>query len=366
MIVFGQTTFAECTPFHIYKNVRTALPPKISAPAYLEKDWEEKLLAKIGKIKTQEEFPSIYRIYKEEHKELSENERFLWLRCIDYFVSLDTNKNGIPDWTAIIDNQPTKVLFPGEDDIDGDGVTNVLDSDPLDEKVKGTSKLIPEHLKIESETQEQLYSEFGIIAINHTDEHSTVVLNELLSLLRTGFAKNWIQNLKNLKYVYAFLGHDPEHRIAAYHWQAKALSIGGIHAYKGELSDQQKIELKAALAHEIGHAALLEKLSVGELAAAGRKFGGWGINPSPSPLSFYAKIFFAPYSWGSDYKNNNIVSAYALTNIHEWFADSFAAYIINKLGQVLQFQNLKRKNWTDYGNLTTDYRHWLDTKIFLD
>lgn len=346
--------------------MRVPLPPDTSVPSHLEKDWEEKLLTKIGKIKTQQEFPNIWLDYVTEQKNLSDRDRFLWLKCIDYYISQDTNKNGIPDWTAITDNLPAKILFPGEEDIDGDGIPNVLDPNPLDEKIKDAAKTIPQHLKIKFEVQEQIYNEFGIIAIDHTDDHSQVVLSELLNLLRTGFAKNWIKNLKNLKYVYAFLGHDPEHRIASYHWQARALSIGGVHIYRGELSADQKIELKAALAHEIGHAALLEKLSVGELAEAGKKFGGWGFSSPPSPFSFYAKIFFAPYAWGSDYKKNNIVSSYALTNIHEWFADSFAAYIINKLGQVLQFQNVKRTNWTDYGNLTTDYRQWLDTKIFLD
>lgn len=366
LIIFSRTTFADCAPFRVYKDANVPVPPKISLPANFENDWEQNFLRKIGKIKTQEEFPTIFNNFIIEHKQVTENDRYRWLTCVLFYVSQDTNGNGFPDWTAIIDNQPAKVLYPGEDDIDGDGITNILDPDPLskDRFSKLNPNEIPAHLKINDESQEILFREFGVLAINHTDEHSPALLKELVNLLRHGFTEKWVKNLKNLKYVYAFLGHDSEHKIAAYHWNAKALSVGGIHAYKKDLSTEQKTELKAALAHEIGHAALLEKLSVNELAEAGKKFGGWNLSQEVSPVSFYAKIFFAPYSFGRDYKKNNIVSAYALTNIHEWFADSFAAHVVNKLGEVFLIQ--KRKDWADYGNLTTAYRHWLDTKIFVD
>jgi hypothetical protein len=361
LLVIAQNSFAApCSAFRVYKNANLPLPfdSQASNPS------ENILIQKIGKIKTQEEFPEVYKAWLNAHStELTAPERRQWLACILHYASLDSNGNGIPDWSGIVDHQPAKVLYPGEEDIDGDGIENILDPDPLNKNQLTNLNELPAHLKFKDDSQEKLFREFGIIAINHTDDHSALVLKELLSLLRTGFSKKWVTGLKNLKYIYAFLGHDPEHKIAAYHWNAKALSIGGVHAYKNSLTQEEKIALKAALAHEIGHAALLEKLSARELAEAGTKFGGWNLSAMVSPLTFYAKIFFAPYSFGGDYKRNNIVSAYALTNIHEWFADSFAAHVITKIGDILEFQKAKHSQWADYENLTVEYREWLDTRI---
>src|SRR5688572_29390198 len=51
--------------------------------------------------------------------------------CIAYYTRLDLNNNGIPDWSAGPKNLRSHILYPNDDDIDGDGIPNVLDPKPL-------------------------------------------------------------------------------------------------------------------------------------------------------------------------------------------------------------------------------------------
>ena len=381
-----------CAAFRVHREATLPEPALVPFNRDLPKDWEEKTVGLIGNIKTQEKFPLYYRTWLSQHPTaLTAFERHEWLSCILYYVSIDTNANNIPDWTAIVDNQPAKVLFANDSDIDGDGVENVLDPSPLNAKVRGEINMnrIPLHLEFDlvkrpqaASFQQKIFKEFGIIAIDHTDEHSPVLLRELYVLLKNGFSKKWILELKNIRYVYAFASHDSASKIAAYHWQARSLSVGGVSAYPDkDVSVQQRVDLVAALAHEIGHAVLLDTLTVNELADIGKKFGGWKMSPTASLDSFYSTTFFTAYPKkadllrNQDFERNNIVSEYAMTNVHEWFADSFAAHIVNRLGQRHTFgtgwekyvtSDVRNRYWAKHNNLTLNYRDWLDAKPLHD
>ncbi len=371
------------------------VPPDIFVPKDLPENWEVQIPISIGKIQTQEKFPELYKSWLINHpNELLAKERFAWLSCLAYYVKMDTNKNGIPDWSAIADNQPTHILFPQDPDIDGDGVPNILDPSPLDAKIKTSdfTRRIPHHLEMDSKmnpaafrVQARLYKEYGIIAVNHTDQHSSVVLNEFLKLLETAFPKHLASNLKGLRYIYAFLGHNSMNNIAAYHKEASAISIGGQGTYaERDLSKAERVDLVAALAHEVGHAYLLEKLSALELAHLAERFGGWRNLTLSSPTDHYSQIFFLalPFQYlnrnleNQEIKARNIVSQYAMTNIHEWFAESFSATILTNLGLNSYFgkgewRKFLRKTpktrteyWSDFNNVSEDFRHWLNSMLF--
>lgn len=365
----------SCLPFRVHNHVHLPPEPRVQIPKAFSKNEDQLLAEKIGKIKTQTEFPKLYQTWIQEHPtDLNEAERFEWLHCLYHYVKMDSNGNGIPDWSAIVDHQPSKILFPEDPDQDGDGIVNIFDSNPLNSAIakKIPADEIPPHLKMKRSAaaliQEKIFREFSIIAVDSTDEHSPVVLRELLSLLEKGFSKSF--HLKNLRTIYAFAGHDPARNSAAYHWRAQALSIGGVASYRDfNFDDQSKVNLFATLAHEIGHAILFEKLSAEKLVDAAEKFAGWSaISSEHLSNSFFSKELFKPYSLKP---GKNIVSQYSMRNRHEWFAETFASAILHKIGQEgalgENWKKLLAKNpaqstesWTNYNNITDEFCHWLE------
>lgn len=363
---FRAAAEVACHPFKVHNRVNLPPPPPAAVP--LPTHWAEKAMAgEIGRVKTQEDFPALYAKWLAEHPgSLSEQERFDWLRCLLYYVKMDASGDGIPDWSAILDRQPARVLFPEDPDQNGDGVPNVLDPDPLRKhgKIHLAQGEIPPHLKIDRKKrpeaatlQKELFEMSGVLAIDHTDDHAPAVLRELLGLLKTGFPR-----LEGVRYVYAFAGHDPLRNIAAFHREARALSIGGVLAYGQErLPRKSRIELALALAHELGHAVLFEKLTASELASAAAKYAGWhAALPLARASSLYSSLFFQPFP-ASPLKN--MVSKYAMKNQHEWFAESFAAATVEKLGEKgalgADWQKLTRTS--NARGMTADFRSWLET-----
>lgn len=314
---------------------------------------------------------------------------------------MDLNHNGVSDWTAKVDGQISDVLYPNDDDLDGDGVPNVLDPAPLDPRVS-KAKLaaggVPEHLAAQGPlglVQGEIYRNFGMIAIEHTDRHSIGVLKALKTVLERGLSTATRKRIESVKYIYAFAGHDPVDNIAAYHRQARALSIGGVGAYgEGELDDERRIAALSSIAHELGHAFLFDQMSPAELTTVGTRFGNFRSPPESSPASdFLDRTLFLSHplksiarlagrnkNHGLDFisrpfwREVNIVSEYATTNIHEWFADAFAATVLQRLGEEGELgKNWQSKltrlpahsgaYWVNYNNLSVDFRHWLEARM---
>ena len=304
--------------------------------------------------------------------------------CIAYYTSLDLNNNGIPDWTAGPKRLRSHVLYPNDDDMDGDGIPNVLDPQPMTFQmtpVPLAENGVPEHLAMEGErgvVQGRIYREFGILAIDHTDRHALVTLQALEKVLRHGFTPGLRQRIKSVKYVYAFYGHDAHSNLAAYHRGAKAISIGGMNSYPDdEISESVKIHLMASIAHEFGHAFLFDEISPAELGHIGARFGLWHsvigdrnleslIDDErvfrPHPLRALLRMREKNHSiW----RIANLVSEYAATNLHEWFADAFAAATLGRMAlhsliklprtETLEF-------WVNYENLTPEFREWFDRR----
>lgn len=372
---------ALCAPFKVHREAQLPEPPQFSVPESLPENWEKTLTTSIGEIKTQNEFPEYYYNWLKLHPhELTESERFQWLNCLLYYVKLDTNQNGIPDWSAINDHQPSHVLFPEDPDQDGDGIPNVYDPEPLI-KNRSNNRIdrIPAHLKFDQKKrpeaarlQELLYHKYRILAIDHTDQHSPTVLRKLVYLLEKGFSKKVISKL-NIQFIYAFSSHDSNRNIASYHFKAHAISIGGISNFsENSLTPYLELKILSALAHEFGHAFLLEKISAKNLIEISSRFSDWNIkNDSEITDLLFSPVFFEPYA---SVQNRNIVSEYSKYNRHEWFAESFAAAVLNELKLFKFLNNIQKKElqkkssenlefWVDYSQISDDFRFWFNKQL---
>lgn len=372
-----------CKPFQIHSR---AMPPMLwqNTPSLLAQSSvteEDLLLKEISKTRTQENFEAVYKEWLQNHaREYSPLERRNWLTCILFYVRMDTDQDGIPDWSATNDGTPARVLFPQDDDLDGDGAPNIFDPEPFNSKAKGSplhAGQIPEHLRDSrsnvAKLQAELFRDYGILAINHTDDHAADILESFIFLMQNSLGSTSVRELKNLRLLYAFKGHDARRNIAAYHPGARAISIGGILTYSEKNPSKADIRVLSAIAHEIGHAFLFERVSPEELRNVSEIYGKWhSVFRGSSPLSLFSSSFLKPYPVPAD--QNLFVSGYATTNVHEWFADSFAAAALIKLGQsgrlglnwkekLILPQRSRGEYWANYNQVRPDFLKWLDTKL---
>lgn len=334
--------------------------------------------------------------------------------CLKYYEEMDLDEDGIPDWTSRVDGRISTVLYPNDNDMDGDGIENVLDLAPLNRDapgVKGHPEALPSHLRMWGEVgrlQSQLFHRYRIIAINHTDQHAPGVLRAFLLILEKGLPEHLSKPMENqsVRYLYAFKGHDAHVNIAAYHKQMRALSIGGVESYgRGPLSETVRLQVLATLAHEMGHAFLFDHVSALELSEISRLYGSWGKSMPPhEPTDLLDPVFFQPHPWRKEmqealqkmrrrfkqigkslveslsfvkkdeWRSANLTSQYATTNTHEWFADAFAAQILNRLGERGELgSNWKERlvkppdvggaYWVNYNNISEEFRDWFKRRL---
>lgn len=324
--------------------------------------------------------------------------------CIAYYESLDQNHNGVPDWTGHIDGRISEVVFPNDDDMDGDGLPNLFDPLPLTpaSNTKAVPVLakgaIPAHLAmtgVRGRLQSLLYRRHGVLAVDHTDHHATRALRALLMVFDKGLTSNTRRQLKSVKVVYAFLGHDPVYNIAAYHRQVKAISVGGEMSYPDEKYRAPRIALIGSIAHELGHAILFDQIKPDELGEIAARFGNWAPIVGEGhiadlvkdqrlfrshPLKALARLAVRNPAQAKEqisrsvWRDSNLVSEYGTTNVHEWFADAFAAHVLRRLGERGLLGPRWRENlvlplnepegfWVNYSNLSPEFEKWLSQRF---
>lgn len=352
---------------------------------------EEALLEELKSMDKQGKFIEAFLQWNSRHPSMDPSRLSKLLSCLAHYMKQDTNGDQKPDWTAVIDGRFSTLLFPFDEDIDGDGIENVLDPDPFDAKVQGSLSHngIPPHLRMldsRGPLQLSLFKEFGIIAVDQSDRHTKSVLQTLLDLLRYGLPHGLVRHLPRLKYIYASDLHDAEVNVAAYHYQIKTLTIGGEESYGDEpLSRSMRQELLGTLAHEIGHAVLLQLFTAEELKRVATRHGGWVQDFSPETRAIetlFDSFFFSPHPLMQDSRTDSVEkpsllpagfpSQYALTNVHEWFAESFAAYALQELGRKGHLGSGWRKalakesrsfGWRKLHHLNGEFRSWLKSRL---
>lgn len=270
-------------------------------------------------------------LYKIQHWEndlnflKDKNQKEVWLNCVNNFLAIDTDGDGIGDWTAIVDGMPSRILYPLDDDIDGDGIINLLDEDPYKANVKKV-ELIPSHLRHGPDTfewQKKIQKSIGIIVVNHTDDHHPDVLKTFFEVTKM-FPFKKIFKKGAPKVLYAMKGRNPFGQIASYHPSANAIALPGKSSYGKSLSRSEICHLTSAIIHEIGHFYLINNIHAAELIRIANGYGSWNfIDLSVNDI--WDKKFHGPYGGPLEF-----VSIYATTNVHEWFAEHFAAYVWKK------------------------------------
>lgn len=265
-----------------------------------------------------------------------------WISCIKNFIFLDSDKDGIADWTAIVDGKPSRILFPQDIDLDGDGINNVMDSNPYELNKKKEELSIPLHLSLQGDGkiwQEKIFQDFGILALNHSDLHHPQLLKIIYSLLKLNTFKN-LKGNKPYKYIYAMKARNPLGQIAAFHPTADAISIPGESSFGKQLDENENCKISSALLHETGHAFLFKSVSADALADLVNQHGNWDLEKHPG-MDIWDKKFQLRH----EDESSQFVSEYAKTNVHEWFAENFAAYLweINNFDKTIckAFQNNK-------------------------
>jgi hypothetical protein len=395
-----------CRPFRIHLAAELPNPNKDS----LDYGTVEELLSAIASIPEHDDYPQYFeRSLRTGELALNDQDKTAFLSCVFQYIRQDTDNDGVPDWSGLSNHRPTSILIPLDPDMDGDGIENIFDPRPLvnEPNKQPPESAIPKHIEIENQQsdplsstspqatantytkaqlQELLWQEYSTIAVDYTDKHSKIVLYELLMMLRHGLPEGYFSNDQGYRILYAFKGHDTRWNIAAYHRDIRAMSIGGASVYtNSKLDPQSRVRLVAALAHEFGHDFTFSSFSAKELQEISRKFGGWQIPAEEQgALTLDAPAFLTPYNkpdFDNDpnqeeeyfFQNHSFTTQYALTNVHEWFCDAFAAWVLQRLGHsgmlgdnwrsLLVFApNNQQEYWTNYNNLANRFAQWLDQK----
>ena len=142
----------------------------------------------------------------------------------------------------------------------------------------------------------------------------------------TRLRSNWKKEVRGFNVLYAFGHRGLNSEAAAYHPTAHAISIPGKRGLGiNRLSKIQKCKFVSSILHELGHALLFEIVTADELREKAIQLGRWNL-PTLSDGDIWSTIFFGPTNGPQE----EFVSEYAQTNVHEWFAESFAAYIWQK------------------------------------
>lgn len=332
--------------------------------------------------------------WRESHSaEASQTGHRNWLRCALPWLSRDTDGDGTPDWSALVSGRPSTVLIPFDEDIDGDGLPNLLDAAPFraditrkqNIRVEPTTNEVPRHLRLAGAArapQAALYREFGVLAIDHTDSHVAEALTAALDLLRLAVPRGLVGPGSSVRVLYAFKGHDLRHEIAAYHRELGAISVAGRQSIPPEFSARDRSRWLAAFAHELGHAFVFDRLGGMELDRVAGQFGGWQAEThgnSPDLLSapffrahplrrFVAQIPETAadalrFTEDERLRQVSLVSQYAADNPHEWFAEAFAAHLLKRLQQnrttplskpdLVFLPNSRGDYWVNYHNLAS-------------
>ncbi len=254
------------------------------------------------------------------------------LICLHQFLHTDFDKDGVFDWKIMEGSRRLSKILPQDLDWDNDGIENLYDHQPLIKNSFKKIKNIPEHLLLstakdstENFLQNKIWEECGVLALNYTDSHSVDNLQDFLKVCR--------HSMKTLKgknrglLLYAFSSHTYTNPASAsFYPELNAMSIRGT-SYEKEYG-AGKDSVARTIAHELGHFFIFNFMTPAELKFAACEFGLW-TNKNQTSTSFFDSFFLqTPKSTDKGYAPSD----YARTNVHEWFSEVFAEFLIKRIG----------------------------------
>ncbi|MCB0420569.1 MAG: hypothetical protein KDD61_06220 [Bdellovibrionales bacterium] len=272
------------------------------------------------------------------------------LQCILNHLYLDSDSDGIKDWKIMDRGRMLSHLVPNDPDWDNDQILNFLDPHPFDKKILPKITKVPAHLKIEptmkhssiNDLQEKLFLRCGILAINHTDQHSLENLSAALKVCENELAL--LSNSNSIIIMYAFVGHGYTNtQLAAFHPELNAMSIQGITHFNGKKNK----EFDKTFLHEIGHYYTFQFLSPTDLLEIASQFKVVDAVET-QPTSFFDPSLLSrkePNKFGF------YPTPYSKKNLHEWFSEMFVFTLVPD-----KFRNPQKA-------YAMQFRSWLNQKI---
>ena len=250
--------------------------------------------------------------------------------CFTTILKKDTDQDGIPDWRY--DARFGEILLPWDSDLDDDGVLNPLDAHPLEARLMDQVSpfQLPRHLLVEAQTrqgqrtrrqQKLLFDETGLYTIVYGPASALRILTILRDLFSRALPTGAARKLSHLRYIYILNANKSSPQDGLFLEPLQAIIIRSV-------TEQTLKTVYQTLAHEIGHAVIFSMLSPEALATLAQKVGGWKLPLMPD--SFYEPSLMKHFSGSGTI--SSFPSAYSYTNIHEWYAENFAHFILYRLG----------------------------------
>ena len=247
--------------------------------------------------------------------------------CYKALTKADSDHDGIVDWQ--INPHYGYQVFPGDPDLDNDGLPNFLDFAPLqtNHQEPSRSNSLPEFLHDTNDRvrdlQLQLFRRFGVashfprtgIADSAKLQFLRILTTVMISLHNQNLAPTTI-GLDNV-FVIDHLKNPAAQAIYVEPIRSLVIDIQGLRSAASEL--------RTTLSHELGHAVVFARWNVSRLKRLASKFGGWQIRGA---RSLYDPQLLRPINVHAA-EHQNFPTTYSYSSVHEWFAENFGKMILN-------------------------------------
>ncbi|SMF05630.1 hypothetical protein [Pseudobacteriovorax antillogorgiicola] len=218
------------------------------------------------------------------------------------------------------------LVFPGDPDMDGDGLENFLDHQPLrfNENISHVRSFPSYGLSDDSkiaDMQKKLFDLSGIYAIVNQGDFDPRFLKAAIEIFSSPIGLKIKDKLSRVRYMFAFKELSRPQALGLYLEPIDAIVI------RTDLSDLSYQELVELIAHELGHGLLFSLFQTASFSQFANDHGGWRLDHR---THIYAKQFLDPFQ--GTVANGSFPSAYSYSSSHEWFAENVAHYVLASLG----------------------------------
>lgn len=156
---------------------------------------------------------------------------------------------------------------------------------------------------------------------NTLSQRETQQARQAFDLITQALPQGFLPDLSRLQRISFSKGANNGQAHGYFHANQNQITVDVEHLSKKKLLE--------TIAHEIGHAYVFSKLEPVTLAAIAKDWGDWHTDPAPG--SFYSHTLLRRFSGGNKL-GDAFPSAYSYRNIHEWFSENFAQFVLHRLG----------------------------------
>jgi len=261
-----------------------------------------------------------------------------------YKYTNDFDDDKKPDWGS--HQGIANYLVPLDNDLDNDGIENLMDAMPYTPNLfkKSRKNHLPSHLLHNKSRsirylQRKIFKISGVVVLIEDEMSDPTALEAILKIFKSFTTYQSLAITKHLKSIYISNTQFQSEALGYFVDPLKAIIL------KGSIASYSNDQIISTIAHEMGHAFTFGNVSPKELASLSTRYGGW---PETYPQNLYDEQLTQKF-WGNNKYPEMFPSSYAFVNIHEWFAENFAHFV------------MKRMNLLDEKRNSLDF--WLETKM---